>query len=509
MHSRRKGEHLPRRRELTWLRSRLASWLALAGILLGLAMLRTVVNGYLSAILVSMPTLALVAAHRGDARERAELERRANHDPLTGLPNRTLFTERLDRALADRVDDELALLFLDLDDFKTVNDSLGHLVGDRLLGLVATRLRDCTGELGLAARHSGDEFAILLPGCGEVQAAELAQQVLDALARPVMLREGEVLVRGSIGIAISDATVRNGSEMLARADMAMYRAKADGKNRYELYEPAHRAAVLARHQLRVELQQAVDTGVLSVEYQPIVSLRDQAVIGAEALVRWRHPRRGTIDPEEFITVAEQSGLIVPLGLQVIEESCRRLAAWDRQMPGLQLAVNVAGRQLKQPTFVTSVGVALATAGVDPTRLILEVKERVLIDDDPAIRQTLHGLRRLGVRIAVDDFGTGPCSLSSLREMPIDLLKIAKPFVDGLGRGDEQRAFVQAIVQLGDSLGLGMIAEGVERPEQAAALTELGCPTGQGFLFSRSLQAGDFIELFGRQILPLNVVDLAV
>ncbi|TMC55437.1 MAG: diguanylate cyclase, partial [Chloroflexi bacterium] len=329
MHSRRKGEHLPRRRELTWLRSRLASWLALAGILLGLAMLRTVVNGYLSAILVSMPTLALVAAHRGDARERAELERRANHDPLTGLPNRTLFTERLDRALADRVDDELALLFLDLDDFKTVNDSLGHLVGDRLLGLVATRLRDCTGELGLAARHSGDEFAILLPGCGEVQAAELAQQVLDALARPVMLREGEVLVRGSIGIAISDATVRNGSEMLARADMAMYRAKADGKNRYELYEPAHRAAVLARHQLRVELQQAVDTGVLSVEYQPIVSLRDQAVIGAEALVRWRHPRRGTIDPEEFITVAEQSGLIVPLGLQVIEESCRRLAAWDR------------------------------------------------------------------------------------------------------------------------------------------------------------------------------------
>ena len=468
------------------------------------------VNDAISAVLVGLPTLALVIAHRGDARERAELERRANHDALTGLPNRSVLVDRLDRALAESADESLAVLFVDLDDFKAVNDSLGHLVGDRLLGLVATRLSGCAGELGIAARLGGDEFAILLDGCGAARATEVAQHVLRSLERPVMLREGEVIVHGSIGIAVSDPAVRNSNDMLSRADMAMYRAKARGKNRYELFEASHRVALLARHRLRVDLEKAVETGVISVEYQPIVSLRDQTVIGAEALVRWHHPRRGTIPTDEFITLAEETGLIVPLGLQVIEESCRRLAAWDRDLPGLQLAVNVAARQLRHPSFVSSVGAALATAGVDPHRLILEVTERVLVDEDPASRGTLHDLRRLGVRIAVDDFGTGFSSLSCLRELPIDLLKIAKPFVDGLGRGAQQRAFVRAIVQLGDSLGLDMIAEGVERPEQLAALTELGCPSGQGFLFSRSVRAGDFVELFGRQVSgPANGVDVAV
>ena len=472
-------------------------------------MLRTMVNDAVSAVLVGLPTLALVIAHRGDARERAELERRANHDPLTGLANRSFFVNRLDQALADRGGDDLAVLFLDLDDFKVTNDSLGHLVGDRLLGLVATRLRACAGEDGIAARLGGDEFAILLPACSAERAAQVAQHVLRSLERPVTLREGEVVIHGSIGIAVSGPEVRNANELLSRADMAMYRAKAQGKNRAELFEASHRVTALARHQLRADLKDAVETGVLSVEYQPIVSLRDQAVIGAEALVRWHHPRRGAVHPDEFIALAEESGLIVPLGLQVIEESCRRLAAWERELPGLRLAVNVASRQLKQPTFVTSVGSALATAGVDPHRLILEVTERVLVDDDPASKWSLHGLRRLGVRIAVDDFGTGLSSLSGLRELPIDLLKIAKPFIDGLGRGDEQRAFVQAIVQLGDSLGLDMIAEGVERPEQLAVLTELGCPAGQGFLFSRSVRAGEFVELFGRQVLAVDGLEVAV
>ena len=482
-------------------------WLVLVGILLGLGTL-TIVHDAISTVLVGLPTLAVVVAYRGDARERAELERRANHDPLTGLPNRSMLVEQLDRALAENTG-ELAVLFLDLDDFKALNDSLGHLVGDRLLGVVGSRLNKAVGEQGVAARLGGDEFAVLLPGCGGPGAAELAGRVLDALEGPVTLREGPVVVRGTIGIAVSDPSVRNANDLLSRADMAMYRAKAQGKGRYQIFQASQRIAVLARNQLRLELEQAVDAGVLSVEYQPIVSLADHTVIGAEALVRWRHPRRGPIPPEEFIALAEESGLIVPLGLQVIEESCRRLAAWDARLPGLHLAVNVAGRQLKQPGFVGAVVAALASAGVDPGRLILEVTERVMVDDDPQSRRTLDELRGLGVRIAIDDFGTGLSSLNGLRELPIDLLKIAKPFVDGLGHGEEQRAFVRAIVQLGDSLGLDMVAEGVERPEQAVALAELGCPSGQGFLFSGSVRAGEFAELFGSRVLPVGALEVAV
>ena len=488
--------------------SPLLPWLVVAGIMLGLGTL-TMVHDAISTVLVGLPTLAVVVAYRGDARERAELERRANHDPLTGLPNRSMLVEQLDRALAESAGDDTAVLFIDLDDFKTMNDSLGHLVGDRLLGVVGTRLRSAVGELGIAARLGGDEFAVLLRRCDVAEATEVARRVLESLDRPVTLREGDVAIHGSIGVAVSDAAVRNANDLLSRADMAMYRAKAQGKNRYELFQASQRVAVLARNQLRLDLEQAVEAGVLSVEYQPIVSLPDHTVIGAEALVRWRHPRRGTIHPEEFIALADESGLIVPLGLQVIEESCRRLATWDSTLPGLQLAVNVSGRQLKQPTFVAAVAAALASAGVDPRRLILEVTERVIVDDDPTSRHTLHGLRRLGVRIAIDDFGTGFSSLSSLRELPIDLLKIAKPFIDGLGHGEEQRAFVQAIVQLGVSLGLDMIAEGVERPEQAIVLAELGCRSGQGFLFSGSVRAGEFAELFGRRLVSVEALELAV
>ncbi|MDP8969892.1 MAG: EAL domain-containing protein [Actinomycetota bacterium] len=428
----------------------------------------------------------------------------ALHDSLTGLPNRALFMQRLDRALSLAMDGStrVAVLFVDLDDFKTINDSLGHARGDRLLIAAARRIREFLDPAQTAARLGGDEFAVLLEDVERASdASDTAQGLLDALSASLQVDGDPVFVNASVGVALSDGGEQAG-ELLRNADVAMYRAKTLGKGRVAVFEGHMHAAILNRVELEADLRRALNQGQIRVDYQPIVRLDDARVSGVEALARWSHPGRGPVPPSDFIPLAEEIGLIVPLGRWVLREACRQVRAWQRAYPAdppLVVSVNVSGRQLQHPDFVAQVNEALEASGLDAGSLSLEITETILMRDTEATVDKLRALKKLGVRLAIDDFGTGYSSLSYLRRFPIDVLKIDKSFVDGLTAAAGEATLVDAIVKLGHTLRLQTVAEGVERAEQLERLRSLGCPLAQGYLFARPLRADALDDLLAARV----------
>jgi diguanylate cyclase (GGDEF)-like protein len=420
-----------------------------------------------------------------ELREReGQLEFQAFHDPLTGLANRALFRDRLEHAVEQRRASPVSVLFVDLDDFKTVNDSLGHDAGDRLLVAAAERLRACVRAGDTVARLGGDEFAILLEGptAGE-DGPQLAQRVLAALDVPFSIAGRDLRVSASLGLAGGQLASAEG--LLQDADLAMYAAKANGKSRMEVFHHRMRASAVDRLDLVADVQRAVEAGELVVHYQPVIDLLTLDVHGHEALVRWQHPRRGLLGPDAFIGLAEETGAIVPMGWWVLEEACHEAATWPTTKAGAPstVGVNLSARQVLDPAAVTVVAGVLERTGIDPGRVVLEITESVLLDAEE-IGHRLHQLRALGVRLAIDDFGTGYSSLSYLTRLPVDIVKIDRSFVERLGGPPGDEVLVRAVVQLARSLGLRSVGEGVETSAQLERLREFGCDAAQGFLFGR-------------------------
>jgi diguanylate cyclase (GGDEF)-like protein/PAS domain S-box-containing protein len=441
-----------------------------------------------------------------DVTERQALEEqlahRAFHDSLTNLANRALFTDRVEHAVARqaRRSEPVAVLFLDLDGFKGVNDTLGHAAGDELLMAVAERLLSCARDVDTVARLGGDEFAILLEDTRDGSGpARVAERVLRALASPVRLRDKEVTVSASIGIAVSDPGREPSSEELLRnADIAMYMAKGSGKDRFEIFEPSMHIAVVQRLEIEADLSRAISDGEFVLHYQPIVALEDQSISGVEALVRWQHPERGLVPPNDFIPVAEETGLIVPLGRWVLHEACLQAARWQaayRAHPPLSISVNLSPRQLLDRDIIAHVQEALEASGIPPETLTLEITESALVQDTEITIARLHALKALGVRLAIDDFGTGYSSLSYLQRFPVDVLKIDRSFLDV--ERNANPALVRAIVEIGRTLELDTVAEGIEHNEQLTQFRALQCRHGQGYLFARPAGHADITALFDR------------
>ncbi len=425
-----------------------------------------------------------------------ELEYRALHDPLTDLPNRSLVLDRADQLLARarRTDDPLTALFVDIDDFKQVNDRFGHRAGDEVLRQIGARLKTVLRDSDTVGRLSGDEFVMLVDSAGLDVAPELvAQRILDVLRLPIELpppAPSSVAVTASIGIA-SGLSV-SAEDLLGDADLALYKAKAAGKDGYALFESAMQTAARDRMHLEMDLAEALEAQQLFLVYQPMFDLRDERLVGVEALLRWRHPTHGVIAPDLFIPIAEQNGSIVRIGRWVLERACARGASWQRAGHPLNIAVNVSARQLERREFVEEVRAALHDSGLEPGTLTLEITETVLMRKPDATVDVLTELKALGVRIAVDDFGTGYSSLAYLRQFPVDLLKIDRTFITGLARSAEARALAHTLIRLGQALGLQTLAEGVEHRDQVRELRREGCDLVQGFLFSRPL-APDAVE----------------
>ena len=422
------------------------------------------------------------------SRLKEQLRFQAYHDPLTGLANRSLFLDQVNERIAvGRADVGPVVLFIDLDDFKIVNDTLGHTAGDRLLVAVADRVRNCVRSGDLAARLGGDEFALLMEDSEDLGGSVAAcRRLLEALEAPFQLDGHEIAISASIGMAAARSGVGEADEMLRNADVAMYIAKAGGKNRYAVFEPTMHAALVERHELSAELSKSVGRGELLVYYQPIVRLEDGALYGVEALVRWRHPTRGILGPDEFIPLAQESGTILALGRWVLLASCRDAAAWRRErgIDRLVLSVNLSAAQLQQVDFVTDLEAILAETGFPARDLVLELTETAMFHDTQTTIARLEALRALGVRIAIDDFGTGYSSLGYLRRFQVDILKIAREFIGSADGGTEDWAFARAMVALGQTLDLHVIAEGIEQPGQLEQLRQLGCEFGQGYYFAR-------------------------
>jgi diguanylate cyclase (GGDEF)-like protein len=427
-------------------------------------------------------------------REREDqLSHQASHDALTRLANRDLFSERVAAALADG--SALAILLVDLDDFKTINDTLGHHVGDTLLAAVARRVESSVRPECTVARLGGDEFAVLVPNARGDAADSAAEQVLASLTGPLVVDGYRLLVRASIGIAMARPGDGPGT-LLRNADIAMYAAKERGKGGFVRYVPGMAADILEHAQLGTELRQALDNDELALLYQPIVRLTDRRIIGAEALVRWRHPVRGLIPPGEFIPAAERTGLIVQLGHWALREACRQRAAWDRRYgiaAPATVGVNVSGRQLAEPGFADQVIAAVNEAGLQPRHLVLEVTETGALTGHQAL-ETLETLRDLGVNVALDDFGTGQSSLALVRTFPVSILKLDKSFVDGVTAGGRDAAVAAAVAQIAGDIGLDAVAEGIEREEQADCLVKLGYGLGQGFYLAPPVPADELDQL---------------
>ncbi len=422
-----------------------------------------------------------------------ELEHQAFHDPLTGLANRALFTDRVQHALvrAGRDASAVGVLFCDLDDFKRINDSLGHAAGDQLLVAVGQRLQGAVRAVDTPARLGGDEFAVLLEDIRDVgEARRAADRVLESLAAPFVLDGRPVSVRASIGVASSGPEATTADELMRNADVAMYTAKAQGKGCHRTFERDMHAEVLARLELESELEAAVARGELCLHYQPILSLESGRVVGVEALVRWNHPTRGLLYPGAFVPLAEELGLIGAIDTWVLERACRQTRAWHERHPDrppLSVNVNVSARQLQTGAVVDAVAGALRRSGLDPHSLVVELTESSVVHDPATTSRWLQALRDLGVRLAIDDFGTGYSSLAYLKRLPIDILKIDRAFVAGLGVEPEDAALVSTIVELARSLRLEVVAEGIERAEQLDELRHLGCDLGQGFHFAAGLE----------------------
>jgi diguanylate cyclase (GGDEF)-like protein/PAS domain S-box-containing protein len=429
-----------------------------------------------------------------------ELRHQAFHDSLTGLANRALFENRLGHALESlrRRDSGLAVVFVDLDDFKTVNDSLGHTVGDELLRAVGERLRYNLRGADTAARLGGDEFGVLLDGAATAQAASDASRRLIAALEPPFTIDGRHLsVSASLGIALASSGRETMEELMRNADLAMYEAKRRGGAQMRIFEKSLHEIALGRLELGAELQRAVDEGQFELHFQPIVALDTAAVTGAEALVRWRHPERGLLAPAHFLPLAEQTGMIVPIGRQVLADACRTLAAWQEEHPGrppLTLSVNVSMRQLHDAQIIEDVRGAMEDAAIAPQQLVLEITESFLADETEAALACMQRLRALGVRLAVDDFGTGYSALSYLQRFPIDMLKIDRSFVEHARPTSPSLNLVRSIVQLGRSLHLDLVAEGIEEAEQAEELLAMGVTSGQGFYYARPLEPAHFASL---------------
>ena len=452
--------------------------------------------------LLGDPNVGGLVLNTRDVSERMELQAQlvheAYHDALTQLANRALFRERVSAALAQRgEDDDVTVLFLDLDGFKEVNDSLGHLAGDQLLVRVADRLRACVREDDVVARFGGDEFAVLISsGLGAGEAEIVAQRIVDGLHEPFHVDGRDLHVRGSIGLASYAALPGDAEQLMRNADLAMYRAKATGGSGYACYHPRMLAGLVERLELEADLRLALERGELRLHYQPTIDLRDSRVVGFEALVRWQHPTRGLINPLDFIPIAEATGLIVPLGRWVLAEACRQAVEWagpDGRSP-IRMAVNVSVRQFDHGDLSAIVREVLTETGMPADRLCLEMTESVLMTDTEENLAQLIRLKALGVTLAIDDFGTGYSSLAYLRRFPVDTLKIDRSFVERLGEQADDAALAGTIVRLGQSLGMSTVAEGVEEYGQLAVLRELGCTYAQGFYFSRPVPAVEAARL---------------
>ncbi len=423
---------------------------------------------------------------------KEQLRYQAYHDALTGLPNRSLFAARVAEALAAR-SEGVAVLFIDLDDFKTINDTLGHSAGDELLAAVAERVRACVRPGDLASRLGGDEFGILLEHGADDAAEQVALRLVEALRVPFVLLGREVSVHASIGIASGLSDARTADELLSNADVAMYSAKAAGKRRFAVYEPRMHTRVRRRHELAAAIEHAIERDEIVLCYQPIVTLSSGRTVAFEALARWQHPTRGLVLPSGFIPLAGERGLMVTIGRTVLHKACARAREWQAKFPqhsSLAISVNLSPSELQNPQLTHEVESALAETGLAPESLILEITETGAMADPAATTVTLRELRRLGVQLALDDFGTGHSSLSHLRDFPIDILKIAKPFIDGLDREPEESTFTDAILRLASALQLPVVAEGIERVEQANILRRLECSLGQGYYFARPLDLVD-------------------
>jgi diguanylate cyclase (GGDEF)-like protein/PAS domain S-box-containing protein len=431
-------------------------------------------------------------------RKQAEeqLAHLAYHDPLTGLANRTLFMTRLEQGLARAVRNQpsLALLYLDLDDFKIVNDSLGHRTGDSLLVEAARRLRACVRPGDTVARLGGDEFTVLLEGIEDTPDAVLvAHRILEALREPYTLDGHKVVATPSVGVVMGNQG-RDAKELLRYADLAMYRAKRNGKARYEAFTPIMHEDVMQRLQLESDLRRAIEKGEFQLWYQPIIELTTGRLHGLEALIRWDAPNRGLISPAEFIPLAEETGLILPIGTWVLSEACRQARTWQVDHPDIVVSVNLSGRQFQEPFLAQAVEQVLQETGLEPRCLQLEITETVLMKDAAMTEDTLRELKALGVHLAMDDFGTGYSSLSYLKHFPIDVLKIDRSFVKELGHSRQDSAMVRTVIQLAKALDLQVTGEGVETSEQAAQLRAMECERVQGYLFSHPLPPAEVDEL---------------
>jgi len=451
--------------------------------------------------LLDEPSVRGIVLNTRDVSERralqAQLTHQAFHDQLTGLANRALFLDRVAHALtlARRHQQKLAVVFLDLDNFKTVNDSLGHATGDRLLTIAAQRIQACVRTADTVARLGGDEFAVLLEDAGRDDAAMMVvERIVQSLKHPFALDGREVFATASLGIAMA-ADTDSAQDLVRNADMAMYLAKGGGKARFELFEPRMHAQAVERLELEADLRHAIEQEQFVLHYQPIVLLHTGEITGVEALVRWQHPRRGMIAPPTFIPIAEETGLIVPLGRWVVRDACRQAARWQRmRAQPLTLTVNVSGHQIQGDHMVEDVRGALEDSGLDPRSLVLEITESVLMQHSETLLHRLRALKSLGVRLAIDDFGTGYSSLGYLHRFPIDILKIDKSFVDGVGTTGSEPALARAVIALGETLRLQTIAEGIEQRRQLNGLQELGCEMGQGFYFARAVAPSAIDEI---------------
>lgn len=433
---------------------------------------------------------------------RDQLTHQAYHDPLTGLGNRQLFVQRVEERLAAQAgaEQQPVVMFLDLDDFKVVNDSMGHAAGDALLAVMSKRVSSCLRDGDMAARLGGDEFAILVDDEAKLEVAvNVARRLLQAVRAPCQIEGRELSISASIGIASSHDAARSAQGLLRNADVAMYTAKARGKGDLAIFESTMHAAFVARHELRGRLEASLAREEFALLYQPIVELATGRIMAAEALLRWRDGGKTVTGPAEFIPLAEETGLIVPLGRWVLREACRQARRWQVAHPdlaNLNVAVNLSPRQLTDPMFMEDVLLALAESGLSATNLVLECTENVLIQDSDTTVQRLARLRELGAHVAIDDFGTGYSSLSYLRQFPVDTLKIAREFVSGVGP-ELDWSFPRAITALGASLGLTVVAEGIETADQLTGLVALGCQFGQGYLFAPPLEAEAFAALAAR------------
>jgi diguanylate cyclase (GGDEF)-like protein/PAS domain S-box-containing protein len=439
----------------------------------------------------------------------AELQRRATHDLLTGLLNRYAFVERLEHALqrTRRKEDSprVGVLFMDLDGFKTVNDSLGHEAGDRLLVAVAERIKNLLRYEDTLARLGGDEFAVLLERVeNPSEAIRVAQRIAETLREPFTVRDYRVSVNTSTGITLGDANTDDSEGMLREADTAMYRAKEQGPGRYEVFDPAMHARAQYRLEMDAELDRAVEQEEFVLHYQPMVSLRDGSLVDFEALLRWQHPKKGLLLPSAFLSLAEETNQIVPIDGWVLQEVCRQAKQWEGDHPSdslVRMNVNLSPRQLKGGGLARTIEKTLMRVALEVHTLALDITEGFLLKASVDNARTLDELQNMGIRLDLDDFGTGYSSLSYLKDFPVDGVKLDKTFVEGLAEDATGTALVRKIIDLCHTLGLEVLAEGIETPEQAAMLKEMGCDLGQGYYFAHPLPSEEFTELPPKAILP--------